>query len=496
MTFGFCGSHYVSESPIADNQATINYYPEVVESGSGRGQIVLYPTPGLLQFGSSPPTAAVRGMVDVGDDATGRLFAVIGNTLYEFNSVGTRTARGTLNSSSGNNISMAASDTQVLIIDGTNGYVFTLATNVFAQVSSGGFPANPVVAGYSDGYFIVLSTDNYFYISTVNDATTWSAADRERVQAPSNSAVGMAILNRQVWIFGGRITQPFWNSGNPDFPFEANLSGTMNQGLAARFGVSVIPDANTIAWLGHNDSGMAVAYIADGYNPVRISDHSFETAVSGYSTISDAVSFCFQYSGHVFWSITFPTAKETWRYDFTASQQAGRPMWHKALYWKQALASYEAHRAMFHAHVFGKHIVGDRENGKLYEMKQPSLSQGTASFVTDDGDVIRRIRRCPHLHSDNKTVFYKSLTIIAEPGLGTSLGQGQNPSLSLDVSDDGGKTYSFTRIAQAGRQGQYRQRLKYDYLGSARDRVFQTVATDPIPWRLIGAELEAEAGLT
>lgn len=494
MKFGFCGSHYTSESPTADNQALINYYLEVVESGQGRNQLVLYPTEGLLQFGSSPPTQVVRGLLNIGE-SSGRLFAVIGSTFYEITSAGVRTNRGTVSGTSGT-VSMAASDTQILIISNGSGYVFTLATNVFSAALGGGFPANAIVAGYSDGYFIALSTDNYFYISARNDATTWTAADRDRVQAPSNAAIGMVILNRQIWIFGDRITQPFWNSGNPNFPFEVIESGTINQGLAGSFALSVIPDMNTVAWLGHNDSGDGVAYMAEGFNPVRISDHSFETAIAGYSTISDAISYSCQEQGHIFWSITFPTANETWRYDFTVSRQLGRPIWHKALYWKQATGSYQAHRGIYHAHVFGKHFVGDRENGKIYQIKMPSITDGVASFVTDDGDLIRRLRRCPHIHNENKTIFYSNLDIIVESGLATTTGQGSDPALTLRVSRDGGKTYAFERTGRSGAIGKYKQRVKFDYLGSGRDCVFEVVTTDPIPWRLIDAELTAEVGLS
>lgn len=494
--WGFCGRHYVSESPIADNQATINYYPELVESEIGRNNIVLYPTPGLLDFNSSPPTPVCRGMCDVGEAGSdARLFVVIGSVFYEATSAGVLTNLGTVSGTTGT-VSMAASDTEVLIVSNGLGYVFTLATNAFGAALGGGFPANAIVAAYSDGYFIVLSTDNYFYISTRNNATTWSAADRERVQAPSNAAIGMAVLNRQVWIFGSRITQPFWNSGNPDFPFEANLSATMNQGLAARFAMSVIPDLNTVAWLGHNDSGTGVAYMADGYTPVRISDHSFETAVQGYSVVNDAVSYCYQEKGHVFWSITFPTANVTWRYDFTTSQQLGRPIWHQALYWNGATGTYQAHRGLYHAHIFNKHIVADRASGALYEMKLPSVSGGVASFADDNGSIIRRLRRTPHIHNENKTVFYRSLEIILESGLGITTGQGSNPALTLRVSNDGGKTYAFERTGYAGAIGQYKKRVKFDYLGSARDRVFEAVVTDPVPWRLVDGILEAEVGLS
>jgi hypothetical protein len=48
--FALIGASYTSQSVNADCQSTINLYPEVIESGAGNSQIVLYPSPGLKSF--------------------------------------------------------------------------------------------------------------------------------------------------------------------------------------------------------------------------------------------------------------------------------------------------------------------------------------------------------------------------------------------------------------------------------------------------------------
>ena len=48
--FALIGPSYTSQSVNADCQSTINLYPEVIESGAGNSQIVLYPSPGLKSF--------------------------------------------------------------------------------------------------------------------------------------------------------------------------------------------------------------------------------------------------------------------------------------------------------------------------------------------------------------------------------------------------------------------------------------------------------------
>ena len=57
---GLIGPSYSSQSVIADCQRTMNWYPESIESGQGKSQLALYPTPGLALF-CALPAGPVRG---------------------------------------------------------------------------------------------------------------------------------------------------------------------------------------------------------------------------------------------------------------------------------------------------------------------------------------------------------------------------------------------------------------------------------------------------
>ena len=85
----FCGGTYQSWSPNAAAERSINLYPEMVETPSGKSRVGLYGTPGLSVFctlGTSP----VRGLWA----GEGRLFAVAGSHYYEISSGGVATDRG------------------------------------------------------------------------------------------------------------------------------------------------------------------------------------------------------------------------------------------------------------------------------------------------------------------------------------------------------------------------------------------------------------------
>ena len=75
--FGFCGPSYTSQSPNADDSATINWYPERVEDPNGTTPIAMYPSPGIKPFVTLTGTG-VRGEYEF----NGRAFAVT-DRFYE-----------------------------------------------------------------------------------------------------------------------------------------------------------------------------------------------------------------------------------------------------------------------------------------------------------------------------------------------------------------------------------------------------------------------------
>ena len=67
---------------------------------------------------------------------------------------------------------------------------------------------------------------------------------------------------------------------------------------------------------------------------------------------------------------------------------------------------------------------------------------------------------------------------------------GDNPQVMLRISNDAGKTWISEQWRSAGKMGEYWKRIRWNGLGSARRRVFEVVVTDPVPWRLVGADLQ------
>lgn len=472
---GFCGGSYTDQSVNVDAQSCVNLYPAIVESGHGKApdRMALFGTPGLLLF-STFAGAKIRGIYRIRD----RVFLVDDTTLWELSSVGGQTSRGTSLANDGLPVSFTASATELLLASGGRAYSLNLSTNTFTTI--GTVVLNNVAqVGFLDSFFIALiQNSNQFYVSALLDALTWP--DNALVSVFPGRVVSMIVDHRQILFLGEQASVAYASSGDADFPFAVIPGSAMEQGAVARDATVQID--NTVAWVGGDENGQGIAWRAQGFTPQRISTHAVEHAWRGYSTISDAIGYTYQDRGHSFWVLTFPTASRTWAWD------AATGMWAERAYRNPTTGALEAHLSQCATFAFGKVLVGDRQSGKVYEL--------SASAYTDDGAVIRRVRRAPHLSAENKWLFHSELTLDIEAGVGPipplldGAGNPRDPQIMLRMSDDGGHTWSNERTVGFGQAGNYNTRAIWHRLGRSRDRVYEVSISDPVKVAIVGAYLE------
>jgi hypothetical protein len=469
----FVGDAYKSASLVLDAQRCVNLFPELGGPNS-KAPIMLRGTPGLRLWVNLGLTGAGRGIFAT---STGRLFAIVGTSLIEVSALGVVTSRGTFSTSSGK-VSYADNGVQLMLVDGNNGYVLDLVSNVFATITDPDFPDNAPVVSFQDGFFIVPQpgTGNFF-ISSLRDGSTWDALDFGNAEGSPDVLVSLISNGRDLWLLGAASSEVFYNSGNPDFPFE-RVQGTVSEvGCAAAHSVAKM--RGSVFFLGGSKEGYGIVFMSNGFQTARISTHAVEQAIAAYTTLDDAVGFCYQQEGHWFYQLTFPTGNATWVFDMSTG------MWHERAYRDPSTGELGAHRALDQAFAFGLNLVIDRDQGLIYVLD--------LATYTDNGDTISRIRTCPHLHDRRQWVVFSSLELDLETGVGLVTGQGEDPQVMLQMSNDGGRTWGNELWRSMGRMGQYTARVVWHRLGRARDRVFRIVITDPVKVCILGAVARLEA---
>ena len=472
---GLIGGTYTLRDSSVESQLAMNVYPETVESGGGSAPMCSFKRPGL-KLNQTLLDSPGRGIFA----CQGRCWALVGLTLYELFSDATSTPRAAV--PAGDNVQFAATKTQMFISVGSTGQgvIYDLVSNAY-QVVIGDFPTCSSVAAV-DGYFVVsVPNSAQFNISAQYDGRTWDGLDFALAEGTPGNIVRIqgGITNRELWVYQSDACQPYYNSGDPDFPF-LPMQGTL------RSAGSIAPAShaflnNTRFWLG-GDEGGGIVYAATGYAPEVISNHAVAQAMQTYSTIADAVGYAFEFNKHGWYVLSFPTANATWVYDLTTG------MWTQWDYWNMSTGQSEAFLGRWHAYAFGKHLMLDWKSGNVYEF--------SATTYDDNGSVIRWLRRSPHIDTALNRNFYHALRVGVATGVGLSSGQGSDPLMLLRWSDDGAKTWSNQLEQYMGKIGESNKNVEFNRLGSGRLRVFEISGSDPVPVALRSADLRFTPGVS
>lgn len=361
----------------------------------------------------------------------------------------------------------------------------TVSSTTIYAINWSVIPAND---GPFQGGGTVDITDNYFVYNKPN-SQLWAASDLlSPITDPLSFAskdgspddlVSIIVDRREVYLLGEMSSEVWINSGAVPFPFTRIPGTSTQQGIAAQYSMARM--GNSFAYVSKNNRGEAMIVRMNGYFPERISTHAVETTLVNQN-VSDAIAWTYQLEGHEVYVVSFPsigTNGLTWAYDNTTG------LWHKWLY-RNNENEYERHRGNCCAFFNQQVLVGDYENGKIYQLAR--------NFYTDDGQPIRRIRRAPHITSDLQRQYFHELQIQFQPGVGLSTGQGEDPQAMLRWSNDGGSTWSNEYWTTIGKQGKYQNRAIWRRLGWSRDKVFEVSISDPVKAVIVSANLKAEAG--
>ncbi|WP_186184480.1 packaged DNA stabilization protein [Burkholderia gladioli] len=465
---------YATKSLIAEAQRCVNLFGEQ-NPKDAPVPFTYYPTPGLTLVSTPPVPGESRGIYTA---TTGKRYEVVGSTVYYVDAGNAYTKLGTLNSVSGP-VSMVDNTFHVFIVDGTpTGFTIDMSTNTLAQCMDPAFYGADKV-DYVDGYFVFnkLGTQQ-FYISRYADIT-FDSLDIASKSTYSDNLVTLAVMHREVWLFGELTTEVWFNTGASDFTFGRLPGVFIEHGCAAKHSVAKIDLA--LFWLGKDLQGQAVVFAGRNYEAVRISTHALEQEMSSYAAINDAIGFSYMQNGHAFYMLTFPTANKTWGYDITTEQ------WHQRAFLMPD-GTLARHRMNCHSVNAGRNLVGDWQTGAVYALDP--------NAYTDNGQPIQRIRSFPHLAgSDGNRVLFRQFIADMQVGAGMP-DDSRDPLLSLRWSDDRGATWGNRITASMGRRGEFRTSIQYQRLGYARDRVFELSWSEPVATALNGAWIDVSRART
>lgn len=459
---------YTARSLIASAQRAINVYAEN-NPVDAAAPTTFYGTPGRKLHSTIPGNGGVRCLFEA---SNGTLFAARGAELYRMAS-GTWVFVAGLASSVGPVYGCDNGISAVFVDGSTTAPTVQLSSLTTGVMSGDGWYGSDFV-DYLDGFFIFNRPGTQtFYISGALDLTL-DALDFASAESVPDTLLRCMKDHNDLIMFGSKSTEVF-SSGGGLFPFDRISGATMEVGIAAKH--SVCKMDNSVFWLGSDERGDATVWRMQGYQPQRKGTHALEEELRTYARIDDAFAFSYQMAGHSWYQITFPTAGKTWVFDAASEQWAERV-------YRNPDNSYDRVRDNCHVFTQRKHLVGDWENGNVYELDLDTY--------TDNGAPIARVKSFQHMSADNVRQFFDKLTLDVEAGVGNAADP--DPQIYLRWSDDGGKTWSNMQSASLGKVGEFRNKANFNRLGMGRDRVFELSTTANAKIAFQGAFVEARRG--
>jgi hypothetical protein len=272
------------------------------------------------------------------------------------------------------------------------------------------------------------------------------------------------------------------NAGPNDNPYN-RVPGAMGRyGMFSTWCIDSID--GQVYFVGGDDRGQIVAYVLNGFTPVRISDHAVEAHWNAAEyPAGQAVMYCYIEEGQTFICINF--GSETWCY----TPESGA--WHQRQKWDGS--AFQPYETNLHTFIpewtspsgrVGMHITACTfGTDQVYE--------SSIDFYDDEGTDIKWVRQLAYVYNQGKRMFFGRFRLEMETGTAS----GGSPVVTLEYSDDRGVTFINARTAAIGVSSSASAlRVFWNRNGSSFGRVWQLSGVGQSKVALIDAELDIDVG--
>lgn len=473
MIVPLIGAGVKGKSVVTNAQRRLNCYLEP-QYDQDKSRVAVFGTPGTVQVLSNGATP-FRGGLAEGE----LLYLAQGSVFYEVNNafiVTDRNSASRLTTTTGK-VVMASSSNVIVLVDGTNGYNYTISGASFAQIVSAMF-SSPRSVTWQDGYFLASFDEtgtNKKRCQISADGVTWNALDFRAVETVPGALIRTYSFNGEVHQFTDKGIEFWAYTGDPTFPFQPIRGASLRVGLDARHSVS--EGAEALYFLGRRHKGEAEPFRLIGHEAQSISTPDMQKIINDLASTGDAVGYVYSIDGHEFYVLSWPVAGVTWMYDGYASGLLGVPVW------SELQSNNGRHVGEFAFTLVNRIYVTDYTAGKLHRVDK--------GVYTDNGSAIAWQLDTRHFFKDYDSVTVDELVADFEAGVGLNTGQGSDPLVMIQVSRDAGKTWGAERHVPMGKVGEYTRRAAASRFGTARDFVFRLRITDPVKRVLGGLAVRA-----
>lgn len=449
-----------NQSSQSNSELTKNWRPE--PTNNGRSDTTMLPWLGSTLLTAN--TGTDRG-THVFQEV---LYHVIDTTLYSVADGGVYTSVGTI----------AGTERCVFADNGVEMVIASLG-NVYsyngATLTKGGADFNNTTSvTMLNNQFIYDDSGDQWFVSNAGDALTINGLNFAQAESAGDDLERPYAYNQWVYFFGKKTVEPWWNSAEGNPPFDRLDSGIIQKGLGGRY--TLAQTDQFLYFLG--DDGIVYQIVQSQVRQISTASVAYQMAGLDWSS---ATAYTMNKDGQDYYIISFGALNLTYAY----SEQLGE--WFNL----STGVSDERYLSASYQFVYNKHYAIDYRNASLVELSD--------SVYTDLGETIQRVRVLPPVNSfklglgAGKRLLMSKAKVILQTGVGLASGQGSDPQIMVQYSDDGGQVWSTERWLDVGRMGQFDVKSEFWEMKSFYDIQFKITVSDPVFSSLQNMSLDVKA---
>lgn len=462
---------YYNSDPIANVSApfdNMDCYLEPVPDGG----FVTRRRPGMVEF--CDLGTAAQGDGGFYWDAAGKAIVVSGGKTFELFEDGTFADLTTATLQSGVPVTFAdgrlyANPAWLYLANGN--LVYLNGGNTTAPTDAN-TPAATHVAWINSRFIANESGSNKFDFTSTNPATSllendyWSDPSNPlSCDARGDNLAALFTAWQEIYSWGQEGLEIWQDDGVT--PFSPLPGAFAEAGLEAPY--SVVRSDNTIFALCVIDSKRCVVKL-QGRAPSVVSE-PIARILSDMETVSDAIGDIIAVGGMAIYLLTFPTANQTWAYDYK------NDTWVRWGYWSDINGIYDRFLGQhaFFVKPWNKHLIMSRIDGKIYELSRDAFD--------DAGRTMNTVRHT--IWIDHNEVWKRKKA--NEFYVKAKSGGTDTASLLVSWLDNGSLEYSSEMALDFNPIGNYDFLSKNNRFGMYRSRKYRFRWTDNSDLVLVGA---------
>lgn len=354
----------------------------------------------------------------------------------------------------------------VAVTDGT-AFVVDISTGASSYPDSDVGSPNSVC--FLGGYFIFSYGNARMRASGLND-TAINTLDTAFAESKPDGLLRVVALGSNLYACGPQTIEIWRNTGNPTaFPF--SYLDTIPRGIPSADAIAGFENdwSNVIIFAGSDN----VVYRINGPSAEPISNPSVSKDLERLTDKSGLRAVVYSHEGHSIWCLSCDDW--TWCHDVATGswferKSYGRDSW----------------RVSSSVKCFGAWVMGDSLTGK-FGVVDPD-------YGFEFGDPLALRVTSSTMSPFPQRAVMPRLDLDIMSGVGSAAGADPietAPRVRMSVSRDGGVTFGNFREAEIGRQGKYRQGVRFNVLGTAsiKGAQIQIDYSDPPAFTLFSGEL-------